>query len=937
MAASFASAGVAAGAFKAAVQPQLESVKTAAEEYTKVQEKQAEAERKTADARKLATKGGKEYEQALVDAEAATKAAKDAQSAYDASLKDMPAATRDTAKAFVGLKTDFTAWSDSLAGTTMPVFTRGIEILRDALPSLTPLVKTAAGEFKRFLDNLGSGTGGKVFGEFGDNMRQLAGPSLRSFLNTAKNIGIGFAGILNAFAPMSRDVTSGIEGLSAKFAEFGANLKGSDGFQQFMTYVRENGPIVANLIGNFATTAGHLLVALAPLGGATLLLVDGFASLVSAIPTPVLSIFATVVAGIVVGLKAYALAMGVVRAVTTAWATAQAILNGTLVISPIGIVIAAVVALGAVFYLAWRRSETFRNIVKAAWEGIQAAASYAWNSIIKPAFNGLVSGLKSVGGWFKWLNEKVVQPVWQGIRSAISFAWNNGIKPAFGFLKDGVSGVGSIFRWLRDKVVRPIWDGIKSAISTVWEKGIKPVFGTLKAGVKAISDSFDAARKAIKIAWDKLKSITKAPVQFIVDIVYNKGIRGVWNKIATAFGAPKLDKFAFARGGILPGYTPGRDPHKFYSPSGMALEMSGGEAIMRPEFTRGAGSGFVNYFNRLAKSSGAAGVRRALAPVLGGDPRTGTDRSLRYAGGGITQRFADGGIFGWIKSAASAAVGAGSKAWNAIKKGASWLTDTLEASARAGVKNVVDPLLRNFPGADTGIGKMLRRIPTRIIDALFGYSKKADGKGAGGIGGPRIQAALKWAKTQNGKAYQWGGNGNPSWDCSGFMSAIESVIRGQKPHRRWSTHAFKGGTPPGWVRNGASAFRVGITHAGVGHTAGTVGKTDVESRGGDGVVVGRRARGYRDRLFTSWYGFQPGKYDAGGWLGPGQVGVNQLKQPEAVLTPGQWRTMAGLAAAGGNLDGMTVNVWVGNEQITDIARAEVRDSQQRLIQVINAS
>jgi hypothetical protein len=131
------------------------------------------------------------------------------------------------------------------------------------------------------------------------------------------------------------------------------------------------------------------------------------------------------------------------------------------------------------------------------------------------------------------------------------------------------------------------------------------------------------------------------------------------------------------------------------------------------------------------------------------------------------------------------------------------------------------------------------------------------------------------------------------------MSAIESVIRGQKPHRRWSTHAFKGGTPPGWVKNGQSAFKVGITHAGVGHTAGTIGKTKVESRGGDGVVVGSRARGYSDRLFTSWYGFKPGSYDSGGYLQPGlNLAYNGTGRPEPVFTTGQANALTSMAGRG---------------------------------------
>ncbi|MEU9258976.1 hypothetical protein AB0D68_10865 [Streptomyces sp. NPDC048212] len=124
-------------------------------------------------------------------------------------------------------------------------------------------------------------------------------------------------------------------------------------------------------------------------------------------------------------------------------------------------------------------------------------------------------------------------------------------------------------------------------------------------------------------------------------------------------------------------------------------------------------------------------------------------------------------------------------------------------------------------------------------------------------GGPGTVRALSWARTQNGKPYQWGGNGNPSWDCSGFMSAIESVIRGQKPHRRWATGSFRGASAPeGWIRGLKSPFMIGVTNAGVGHTAGTINGVNVESRGGDGVVVGSRARSYHDPLFTDVYGFR---------------------------------------------------------------------------------
>jgi hypothetical protein len=87
--------------------------------------------------------------------------------------------------------------------------------------------------------------------------------------------------------------------------------------------------------------------------------------------------------------------------------------------------------------------------------------------------------------------------------------------------------------------------------------------------------------------------------------------------------SPTFNRFAAAEGGILPGYTPGRDVHHFSSPTAGGLSLSGGEAIMRPEWTKAVGPSFVGRMNKLAKTSGVAGVRsggrgpRSASPTSG--------------------------------------------------------------------------------------------------------------------------------------------------------------------------------------------------------------------------------------------------------------------------------------------------------------------------------
>lgn len=56
----------------------------------------------------------------------------------------------------------------------------------------------------------------------------------------------------------------------------------------------------------------------------------------------------------------------------------------------------------------------------------------------------------------------------------------------------------------------------------------------------------------------------------------------------------------FASGGVLPGFSPGRDIHHFSGPAGR-LHLSGGEAIMRPEWTKAVGGpGAVSQMNKAA-------------------------------------------------------------------------------------------------------------------------------------------------------------------------------------------------------------------------------------------------------------------------------------------------------------------------------------------------
>ncbi|GAA3384509.1 phage tail tape measure protein [Streptomyces racemochromogenes] len=675
--------------------------------------------------------------------------------------------------------------------------------------------------------------------------------------------------------------------------------------------------------------------------------------------------------------SAYRAAILIGTAVTTGFAGAQALLNAVMALNPITLIVIALLALGAALVVAYNKSETFRAVVQAAWEGIKTVALWVWENVLKPAFNGFMVGLRAIadaaiwlwgvlqpvfsfigaagrilatiiltvlitpivlavkllGAIFGWLWNTVLKPIWDLMAAGAIWLWNNGIKPAFDLIMAQVRNLAAIFGWLWNNIVKPIWnyiagliaekwqqikfifdvlvayvklvlipmfmrfwnetikpawEGIKSIIANAWNTGIKPIFDLLSKGVDRVKESFHAGITGIGLIWDKLREITRKPVQFVIDTVYNNGIRKVWNTIAEFTGVGKLGVVTFATGGAVFGAGTAT------SDSIPAL-LSNGEHVWTAREVQGAGGhAAVEALRARAASSGSA---FAKGGAVGGIPR-----------------YAEGGIVDWLSGTAK-------KIGGAIMTGIDFLSSPGKAWDTA-TKFLRDQVSSGLSGSQWA--QALSQFPIKMLQGLKNKVIAAAESLTGGSASGNVAAAMGFARSQAGKPYQWGGAGNPSWDCSGFMSGIQKVIEGRSPlGRLWSTFSFQGNTAPaGWHRNLRSPFMIGITNDGVGHTAGTLGGMNVESRGGDGVVVGSRARGYNSALFHDRYGFAPAlkTFDSGGWLQPGlTLARNDTGKPEPILTSSQWDAI-GRSPAGG-ADQRSYHITLQGSQMTSAEQA----------------
>lgn len=117
--------------------------------------------------------------------------------------------------------------------------------------------------------------------------------------------------------------------------------------------------------------------------------------------------FAPLIYGIAAAFGAYKVALLAAQIHTKGLALAtkiytgfQTALNVVLMLNPIGLVIAAIVGLGIALVLAYKKSETFRNIVNGVWASVKTAFAATMNFFkitVPSVFNGIVQFLKSWG------------------------------------------------------------------------------------------------------------------------------------------------------------------------------------------------------------------------------------------------------------------------------------------------------------------------------------------------------------------------------------------------------------------------------------------------------------------------------------------------------------------------------------------------------------
>lgn len=168
---------------------------------------------------------------------------------------------------------------------------------------------------------------------------------------------------------------------------------------------------------------------------------------------------------------AHGIALAAQKVAALASAAAQWALNVALTANPIGIIIAAIVALVAVLVLAWNKSTTFRTVVTSVFNGIKSVITTAMN-VVKKIITTVINTVKAIwnGGWNGI--KRIFSNAWNGIKSGAV----NGASRLWGFMKSipgkimsSLGSLGSLLLGAGKDLIQGLINGVGSMGSALWD------------------------------------------------------------------------------------------------------------------------------------------------------------------------------------------------------------------------------------------------------------------------------------------------------------------------------------------------------------------------------------------------------------------------------------------------------------------------------------
>jgi phage-related protein len=522
----FAQAGIALGAFALVAKSDFKDMQTATKQLAKAQ----------------------------LEMETATTTQQKAKAVRDlaAAQSKLVGPIGEAAKAYANFQSVWNGVKKDTSGPVFGVMTKALNLVSRLLPEIEPLIVSTAHALSGSIGQLSTALGGPGLGKFLTMIQKDIGPDLKGITTTIINLGGGFAKLLEAINPLTQQLFGNVAGLSKQFNQWATVLE-QGGINVFLDYIKQNGPLISQVLRSFGTALVNILEGLAPLTGpalqflaalgkalgtidikplakavgdlliALIPLLPAIASLANDLLPPlavVLDALLPVINAFTAGITF--LTSGVMGEITTGLilaAGAMWLLNIAMDANPIGLVILAVVALIAIvgeIVMHWRPIAQF---FKGLWDSVYHFFKKFGMDVLLILAPFIALPLEVVLHWHQI--SKFFSDLWDDVTGFFADHWK------------------TILKVLADIILWPVaivkhWDGITKFFRDLWGK-VEKIFQA----------TWNAITHGLKLAWgdieDFFKKLPGRIVGFFKDApgwlldAGKKVIHGLFSGVTTAW------------------------------------------------------------------------------------------------------------------------------------------------------------------------------------------------------------------------------------------------------------------------------------------------------------------------------------------------------------------------------------------------------------------
>lgn len=214
--------------------------------------------------------------------------------AAEEALQRLTPATRDFAEAAFELKPALVAIRDLGAEALMPGLTESLDSLERLGPRIGGIFQTVSGALGDIAADSAASLASERWAGFFEFIEREAPDAITELATTVGSLTHGMVELWEAFTPLNDGFSSWLMDAAAGFDDWATGLSATEGFAEFVDYIRTTGPQVADTLGALASAMVQIVQATAPLAGPVLAGIEAFANAISAIAdsdlgTPILA------------------------------------------------------------------------------------------------------------------------------------------------------------------------------------------------------------------------------------------------------------------------------------------------------------------------------------------------------------------------------------------------------------------------------------------------------------------------------------------------------------------------------------------------------------------------------------------------------------------------------------------------------------------------